>query len=194
MGIAFAVGSPGTGAVHTARNVLAGSIAVACMSVAAARWGRAVGRRAHAPDLRRATWAGALSFGPASILVGLVLTMLEKVIVEQGRGPALPVHIVYGMLFVPGAFVVASVSALILGVGLRRSGRDVVRLALGAGAAACASYLLIYLVLELAGWRVGAPGASKRATMLVVTALGCFGAALGGGAAVGWVLSPRRGT
>jgi hypothetical protein len=194
VGIGFIVGSPKPGALHAAQNVVAGVIAVACMTVAAAKWGREIARRIGALDLRRATWAGALSFGPVSLVVGLVLTVLERVIVEQGRGPALPIHVVYGLLFVPGAFVIAAFSALILGVGLRRDSSDLVRLALASGVAACAVYLGVYLAMDAAGFRVGGPDAAKRATMLVVTALSCLGASLAGGAAIGWVLlrAPSR--
>jgi hypothetical protein len=195
IGLGFAIGTPGHGAFQMVRNIVAGILAVTGMSVAAARWGRAIALRTNAPDVRRATLAGALSFGPAALLVGLALTGAEVAIVGQGRGPKVPIHVLYGFLFVPGSFVIASVSALILGVGLRRRGGELVRLALTTGVAACAAYLVIYLLMDAAGWRVGGPDAAKRATMLVVTGLGSLGAAFAGGAAMGSVLlrpAPRR--
>src|SRR5438045_8609722 len=93
------------------------------------------------------------------------------------------------MLFVPATLFVASASAWTLGVGLRRTAAEQRSLALRAGLAAAAAYLVVYLLMELAGWKVGAPNAGKRATMLVVTGLGSFAAALGGGAAIGAVLA-----
>ncbi|MDP9203336.1 MAG: hypothetical protein M3P26_15595 [Gemmatimonadota bacterium] len=194
VGMAFSlvVGSPNPGAFHMTRNVLAGVIAVACMIAASTAWARDLARRMGTADLRHAGWAGALSFGPVALAVGLTLTWLEQRIVERGAGPAPPIHIVYGMLFIPASFVVASVSAWILGVGLRLSASEQRRLTLATGLAAAGAYLVVYLVMELAGWQVGAPGAAQRATMLVVTALGCLAAALAGGAALGTVLFRPR--
>jgi hypothetical protein len=186
IGLGFLIGRPGHSMLAIARDVVAGILAIGTMSFAAARWGRGMALAVGAPELRRASIAGALSFGPAALLVGLGLTSAEVLIVGQGRGPHIPLHVLYGFLFVPGSFVIASISALILGVGLRRTG--LARLALTTGAAACVAYLVIYLAMDFAGWRVGGPDAAKRATMLVVTALGCLGAALAGGYAMGTVL------
>jgi hypothetical protein len=186
--VGLSVGSPNSGAFHMTRNAVAGVIALACMIAASAMWARDLGRRTGAADLRRAGWAGALSFGPVALAVGLVLTWLEQRIVERREGPALPIHVVYGMLFVSASLVVAAVSAWALGVGLRSSLSERRRLTLTTGLAAGGAYLVVYLVMELAGWQVGAPGAGQRATMLVVTGLGCLAAALAGGAAIGTVL------
>ena len=191
IGFGFLIGRPGHTAMAIARDVVAAILAIGSMSFAAAQWGRAIALRVGAPDVRRAMIAGALSFGPAALLVGLALTSAEVVIVGQGRGPEIPIHMLYGFLFVPGTFVVASLSALILGVGLRRN--DLGRLALTTGTAACVAFLAIYLLMDLAGWRVGGPDAAKRATMLVVTGLGSLGAAFAGGAALGTVLLRRGG-
>jgi len=186
------VGSPAPGAFHTARNVVAGVIAVTCMSIAGVAWSRRLAFMVAATDLRRAAWAGALGFGPTALIAGLVLTVLEQRIVERGGGGSLPIHIVYGMLFVPATFFVASASAWIVGVGLRRTIAEQRSLAMRAGLAAAAAYFGVYLLMELAGWKVGAPNAGKRATMLVVTGLGSLAAALGGGAAIGAVLARRE--
>lgn len=187
------IGSPAPGAFHTTRNVLAGVIAVACMSVAGVAWSRRLAYMVAAADLRRAEWAGALSFGPTALVAGLVLTVLEQRFVERGGG-SVPIHIVYGLLFVPATLFVASASAWILGVGLQRTVAEQRSLALRGGLSAAAAYFVVYLLMELAGWKVGTPNAGKRATMLVVTGLGSLAAALGGGAAIGAVLarSERR--
>ena len=182
------IGSPVPGAVHMVRNVFAGVVAVTCMSIAGVTWSRRLAYMVAATDRRRADWAGALSFGPSVLVAGLVLTVLEQRFVEGGGG-SIPIHIVYGMLFVPATFFVASASAWILGVGLRRTVAERRLLALRGGLAAAAAYLVVYLLMELAGWKVGAPNAGRRATMLVVTALGSLAAALGGGAAIGAVLA-----
>jgi hypothetical protein len=191
MALGVAVGSPTPGAFHMTRNVAAGVIAIACMTVAGVAWARRLAAMVAATDLRRAGWAGALSFGPAVMVAGLVLTVLEQRIVERGGGGSFPIHILYGMLFVPAAFFVAAASAWIVGVGLRRTAGEQRTLALTTGLAAASAYFLVYLLMDLAGWKVGAPDAGKRATMLVVTGLGSLAAALGGGAASGFAVVPR---
>lgn len=190
MAIGFVAGSP-QGAFHMVRNVVAGVLALACMTVAAVAWARRLARSIGVTDLRRAGWAGALSFGPTTMVAALVLTLLEQRIVERAGGPSLPIHVVYGMLFVPATLFVAAVSAWVIGVGLHFRGTVQGRLALTTGLAAAGAYLLAYLLMDFAGWQVGAPGASKRATMLVVTALASLAAALAGGAAIGRVIAPR---
>jgi len=183
--IGFVVGSPQPGAFHMARNVAAGVLAVACMMTASTAWARELARRAGVFEARRAAWAGALSFGPIAIVVGLILTALEQQIVERGRGPALPIHTLYGILFVGATLVVASITTWIVAAGLGVSPALRLRAALSTGFAAAVAYFLVYLGMEFAGWQVGAPGAAQRATMLVVTGLGALAAALAGGATLG---------
>lgn len=188
IGIGSIVGTPGHGGVALARNVLAGVAALACMIVGGARWGRELARRTDAADVSRATRAGALSFGPSAIAAGLVLTLFEGIIVEQHRGPALPIHVVYGLLFVPAVFFVASSSVLVIGAGLRLRTTKRWQLALICGTAAAAAHFVVYQAMDRAGWRIGAPDAARRATMIVVTSLGALAAAVAGGAALGFLL------
>src|SRR5512146_2779529 len=116
--VGFVVGSPKPGAFHMTRNVAAGVVAVACMMAASTLWARELARRAGVFEARRAAWAGALSFGPVATIVGLILTALEQQIVERGRGPALPIHALYGILFVGATLIVASVTTWIVAAGL----------------------------------------------------------------------------
>jgi hypothetical protein len=46
--------------------------------------------------------------------------------------------------------------------------------------------------MDSLGWRVGAPGAGERATMLVVMMSGSIGASLCGGGALGFLLTKRQ--
>jgi len=96
---------------------------------------------------------------------------------------------VYGFLFVPAVFFVASSAVLVLGAGLRIDKNRRWRLALTCGIAAAAAHLVVYRMMDRAGWRIGAPDAARRATMIVVTSLGALAAALAGGATLGYFLS-----
>ncbi|MFQ5890957.1 MAG: hypothetical protein ACE5JR_13075 [Gemmatimonadota bacterium] len=105
-------------------------------------------------------------------------------------GSALPIHVVFTILFVPAAFFVAGVTALAVGVALKdwaRAGR----LAVCTGLAAAAAFLAVDVLMDLAGWRVGAPGAASRATMLTVTLAGSLAGALAGGGVLGALLGTR---
>jgi hypothetical protein len=188
VGIGGAVGTPGHSLLALTRDVIAGAIALACMILGGRRWGRELALRLDAPDVRRASLAGAFGFGPGAIAAGLVLTVFEGIFVQQQRGPALPIHIVYGFLFVPAVFFVASSTVLVLGAGLRIQASKRWRVALACGLAAAAAHLIVYQAMDKAGWRIGAPDAARRATMIVVTSLGALAAALAGGAVLGYFL------
>jgi len=150
-------------------------------------WGRAMARLAGATESGRMAWAGALSYGPAVILAALTLGRLEVAIIERGDGPDVPVHVVFTLLFVPAAIFVAGMGGFSLGVA-REGFRLAWRLSLASGLAGGLAFLLINLVMHQLGWRVGAPGAAERATMLTVLMAGSLGAALAGGAAIGVLL------
>jgi hypothetical protein len=56
------------------------------------------------------------------------------------------------------------------------------------GLAAALAFLAVNLAMEAAGWVVGGPRAAERFTMLTVMFAGDLGAALAGGAVLGWTL------
>jgi len=169
------------------KNVLSALPVLALMFAGGAFWGRALARLTGLGETRRMAWAGALTFAPGVILAGFVLNMLEVALVERGGGPDLPVHVLFTMLFVPAAFIVAGLGSLSLGIA-QRDWALAIRLGLLAGFSAAFAFLVIDLLMDSLGWRVGAPGAAQRATMLTVMMLGNLGAALAGGAVVGSIL------
>jgi hypothetical protein len=168
--------------------VLSGAVALAVIAAAGAIWGRAIGRLAGSADPRRMAWAGALGTGPIIVLTGVGLGLLEPIVVGRVAARGLAVHVGFTMMFVPAAFLVAAVGAGAVGVAMRdwALGR---RLAIGAGLAAAVAFLAVDLFMDTIGWRVGAPGAAERATMLTVTGLGSVAAALVAGAWIGKVLA-----
>jgi hypothetical protein len=147
-------------------------------------WGRAMAHLTGATEAARLSWGGALSFGPALILAALTLGRLEVALIERGQGPDLPVHVVFTLLFVPAAIFVAGMGGFALGLA-REGFRLAWRLALSSGFAGGLAFLLVNLIMLQLGYKVGAPGAAERATMLTVMMAGSLGTALAGGAAIG---------
>jgi hypothetical protein len=188
LGGAVAEGLPG----HMAQGAkvgLAGVVALAVFSAGGALWGRVMAGITGLGG-RRMVWAGALSFGPAVMIAAIALSLLEVVIVERGAGPDLPIHILFTWLFVPAATFVAGSG----GFGLGSAYRNTLlagRAALLTGLAGGLAFLAVNLIMDSLGWRVGAPGAAERATMLTVLLTGSLAAALAGGATLGLVLRPH---
>jgi hypothetical protein len=155
----------------------------------AAAWGIRMGTLAQAPDRRRLAIAGVLGVVPVTVVLVFALLGLEKLAVDR-FGARLPIHRVYTILFVPTASLIAGVACWVLARGLRD--RELARsLPWRAGLAAGVAFLAVNLAMEAAGWVVGAPGASERATMVVVTCVGALAAALAGGAMAGHALATR---
>jgi len=159
-----------------------------------ALWGYLLARIHRIQDTKRMSVAGAISFGPAVIAAGLLLSTLERALVEQGRLPGVPIHVVFALLFVPSTFVVAATGGLAIALGSHNQPQWL-RFSGAAGVAAALAFLIVNLVMDSMGWRVGAPRAAERATMLTVMFLGASAAALSAGAALGRLLtraSPHR--
>lgn len=169
------------------RNFLSALPVLAIVTASGAVWGYAMGRQTGSEKIRRMTCAGALSFAPSLILAALMLARLEVAIVERGGGPDLPVHVVFTLLFVPAAFLVAGVGGLALGLAQGDLGLAG-RLGLGAALAGGLAFLTVNIVMDTLGWRVGAPGAAERFTMLTVMMVSNLGTALAGGATIGFLL------
>jgi hypothetical protein len=173
--------------LNLALSALAVSIA---MFAGGAVWGSAMSRITQAAAGRRMAVAGGIGFASSAILVALTLSFLENLIVEKLGGPELPIHNVFTLLFVPAAALVAGVSGAALGLGVgdrAMAGKLAWMCALAGGAA----FLVVNLTMDALGWRVGAPGAAERATMLTTALLGNLAAAITGGAIIGTVLRAR---
>ncbi len=173
-----------------AMNVLLSAIpAFGGVFVGGAAWGWVLGRITGVDGPRRITIAGALGFGPGAILAALVLTVLESIIVEQQQGPQLPIHNIFTLLFVPAATSVTGIGSYAIAIGARLP--QPVKLGTTTALIGGAAFLIVNLLLDSLGWRVGAPGAAERATMLTTLFSGSFAAALVGGGLVGNSLSRK---
>lgn len=190
-GAAFGISSLPMHLPQSTSVAISFAVFVSFTCLAGALWGRSLARLSGSQKVRAMTLAGGLCFGPALLLTALALGRLEVALVEQGRGPDLPIHVVFTLLFVPAAFVVAGSGGLALGLAYK-DGRLALQSALGSGAAGALGFLLVNLAMDTLGWRVGAPGAAARATMLVVMMSGSLGAALCAGGALGFLLTNRQ--
>lgn len=179
-------------------EVTAGKIAVAVlptlagMMAGSAAWAIGLGRRAAGSgDAKRLAWAGILGFGPIAVAMAMLLLAIEPGLVRMVDA-WLPIHRVFTLLFVPSAFLISTVAVY----ALARAARTLVspsRLALRVGLIAALAFLIVNLLMDGLGWRVGGPGAAERFTMITVMLAGNVGAALAGGAATALALgAPRR--
>jgi hypothetical protein len=165
------------------RDTAAAIPAIAVMAIASGLWGASMGRLAGYRSRRRMVWAGILGFVPVTIGSSVLLLVIEPVALRLW-GESIPIHRLYTLLFVPTAFLITTTMTFALCVGLE-AGSAGRRLALRAGLAGAAAFLIIDALMEAAGWVVGAPGAVQRLTMLTVTFTGDLGAALAAGAVIG---------
>jgi hypothetical protein len=134
-------------------------------------------------------WAGMLGFAPVTLGLGFVLILLEPVAVQR-FGQHIPIHRLFTLFFVPTAFLIAGIGAWAISIGLRD--RQLAgSLLLRVGVAAALAFLAVNLAMDALGWRVGAPHAAERFTMLVVMFAGNLAAAFAGGFTLGWRLAPE---
>lgn len=162
---------------------------LAVLAIGSAAWGRAMARLAGQPVTPRISWAGILGFAPVTLLLAFSLLALEPIAVER-LGQRFPIHRLFTFLFVPTAFIISAVAAWSIGIGLRD--RVLARsLAWRVGLTGGFAFLIVNLLMESAGWVVGAPGAAERATMVTVMGLGNLAAAIAGGAMLGRSLALR---
>jgi hypothetical protein len=169
---------------------LAASAALVGALLGGALWGYVMWHITRASEPRTMMWAGALGFGPTVLLAALALTFFENLIVERGQGPNLPIHNLFTMLFVPASAIVAGVGGFALAV-TRKERAEAMRPAFVCALAGGLAFLIVNLTLETFGFRVGAPHAAERATMLTTALCGALAASIAGGAVIGWELRPQ---
>ena len=163
------------------------AVMLGCLALGGALWGWALSRITGAGQKQRMAVASLASYGLAALVAALTLGSLEP---AAANILPLPLHRVFTVMFVPAVFLVAAANGA--GFGLALQDRAVgARLAIAAGLAAALAFLVVNLTLDAFGFRVGAPFAAQRATMLVTAFTSNAGAALAGGAVMGWLLKNR---
>jgi hypothetical protein len=142
------------------------------------------------PAARRGVRVGAaVGFGASAPLAIWSLTAAESALLLRAQGGAeAPMHLVFGAIFPAATFGVVLLTTLgvALGMGWRLRG---VLVACRCAAAAAIAFAAVDVLMDLAGWRIGAPDAEARMTMVVVLILGLVAATLAGGAVLGRALS-----
>jgi hypothetical protein len=93
-------------------------------------------------------------------------------------------HLAFALIFATVLLLVVGLTTLGVGVASGRGWRALSLAGVGAGTAV-ACFLAVDLAFDLAGWRVGAPRAEDRSTMLVVLATSLLTATAAAGAVVG---------
>jgi MFS family permease len=166
------------------RIALASVPSTAGFVLGGAIWGNMLARYLPGVSKPRMILAGGLGFGLTVITVALLLSYGEVFLVQQGKGPDLPIYIIYTILFAPAAFLVSGVGSLAIGA-VMAGRRRAVGIGLRSGLAGGLAFLAVNTFMEALGWQVGAPGAAQRATMVTVTILGSIAAALAGGSVLG---------
>ena len=153
-----------------------------------ALWGYGVARLTGADKLALAR-SGAVTFGGVVLVMGIILEMLFGLIGFLAGSRPIPLHTAFTLVFVPSAGLIATLSTARILRSLRAR-LPVRRIAWTSGMAASLGFLLVNLMMQSQGWIVGAPGAAERFTMITVMLTGNVGAALSGGAVLGWM--PRK--
>jgi hypothetical protein len=174
---AHAAGSDEGIVIEGPANAVAALAALASLFVGGAMWARGLATLFALPK-RRAMLAGALGYGVPFLAAGIALAQIEINLTAYVIA-GWQMHILYGLLFVPTVFVIATLAG---GAVALTSGRgwSIWQPAVGAGAGAALGFLAVFVLLDLAGMRVGAPGAEERTIMILVTLAGMVAAALAG--------------
>lgn len=166
------------------RRIFSVAIAMAVLFQAMNLWSRDMARLAGQPGAQPIGTAGALLLAVLFGTVGFALGMTEPFVVGRAASQGVQIHQVYMILFITATLLIAAAGTFTLGRGLCGN-RLAVRLAMGSGIAAATAFLAVALTMDAVGWRVGAPDAAKRATMVVVTTLGLIAAGIAAGAVIG---------
>ena len=148
-GVAFAVSSVPLHISEPVKNVFAALVMLVILVLASLRWGRKMAELGRLEDRPRAARIGGLSFAVALVVTALILPAGEIVL---GRG--VPTHVIYGVLFVPAAFLIVAATATAWGRVLR-DWSLAGSLALRSAVPSSLAFLLVYLLMDVIGYRAG---------------------------------------
>jgi hypothetical protein len=151
-------------------------------------WTRDMARIARGPETTVIGRGGALALTALIGATGVTLGLAEPFAVSRGALFDLRIDQVYTLLFVPATLLISTAGAFLIGRTVGDAG-FATRLAVSSGIVSAAAFLAVDLFMDAIGWRVGAPGAGQRATMIVVTTLGVAIAGITAGGVIGAFLA-----
>ncbi len=162
----------------------------ASMLAGSALWALAIERLAGLQHTRRFIIIAAITQVAITFTAMLVLGKAEEHFVENGN-TNLPLHVLYTLLFVPatfiGAFIAGSVCAFVMDKPALAW-----RMGLHCAAAAAFAFLVLNVLQDMLGRRVGGPNAAETATMITVTLVCWLAASAVFSAAMGRLLLVER--
>lgn len=163
------------------------ALIVLCCSLGGALWAWLLARIVGVAERTRVAWAGAVVYGPFTVITILLLNEAEQYFVEGAGRYMLSVHIVFAIVFTLAAAAMAALTGAALGIALRDQ-RLALKLAVYAGVTAGGVFLLADVVQDLLGRRVGGINAAATATMLTVMLVGNLLASMAASGVIGVTL------
>jgi hypothetical protein len=128
-----------------------------------------------------------LGYGVSTALAARALSAAEGLVLAHAQaGAVVPMHVAFAAVFPAAALSVVFCTTLALGRAARLSGAP--STALRSATAGALAFLAVAASMDAIGWRVGAPGAEARFTMVVVLATALVATALAGAAVLGRAL------
>jgi len=155
-----------------------------------ALWARMSARIAGLQHARRFILVAAITQLVVTFASVLVLGKLEEHFVGDGN-TSLPIHVLYTLLFVPAAFICALIVGVACGLALGKPALAW-RMGLHGAAAAAFAFLVLNVLQDMLGRRVGGPNAADTATMITVTLVCHAAASMAFSAAIGRLLLAER--
>jgi hypothetical protein len=167
-------------------GLIAFPVFLVCLIGGGALWGYAMAKILKVEG-KKLVRPAALAYGGTVILVGILLELAFGLVSLLTAQISLPIHIAFTVVFVTAAGLIAG---LLSGRMAGWLGREEIKRQVGqaSGLGAALGFLAVNMVMLALGWKVGAPGAAERFTMITVMLSSNFGAALVGGSVLGWIL------